>query len=205
MSRKRGQNEGSIYKRRDGRWEAMLNLGWKDGRRLRRSFYGATRAAVQEQLLKALHERDQGLPVAVERQTTGQFLDHWLERSLRQSARPRSYEIFETLIRLHIRPSLGKVCWPWPRTLRRAMGLPIPTSPASPKSKWMLRPAPTESSITWLSPTWEPLFTRVRWVARFWAARLSASAMRSARNGFTISTTESRWPSASITTSEHGS
>jgi hypothetical protein len=24
MAHKRGQNEGSIYKRRDGRWEAML-------------------------------------------------------------------------------------------------------------------------------------------------------------------------------------
>ena len=109
MFRKRGQNEGSIYKRRDGRWEAMLNLGWKDGRRLRRRFYGATRAAVQEQLIAALRERDQGLLVAVERQTTGQFLDHWLEHSLKPNARPRSYESFETLIRLHIKPRIGAV------------------------------------------------------------------------------------------------
>ena len=52
QSRKRGQNEGSIFKRKDGRWVAILNLGYKNGHRQRKSFYGETRKEVQEKLLK---------------------------------------------------------------------------------------------------------------------------------------------------------
>ena len=40
---KRGNNEGSIYKRADGRWAASLNLGWQNGRRKRKTFYAKTR------------------------------------------------------------------------------------------------------------------------------------------------------------------
>ncbi len=39
---KRGQNEGSIHKREDGRWVATINLGWVAGKRKRKSFYGKT-------------------------------------------------------------------------------------------------------------------------------------------------------------------
>jgi integrase len=51
---KRGQNEGSIFQRKDGRWVALLNLGWVDGKRARKSYYGETRREVQERLTKAL-------------------------------------------------------------------------------------------------------------------------------------------------------
>ena len=36
---KRGNNEGSIYKRADGRWTATVNLGYEDGKRKRKSLY----------------------------------------------------------------------------------------------------------------------------------------------------------------------
>lgn len=51
---RRGHGEGTISKRKDGRWEARVDLGWIDGRRVRRAFYGATRAEVAEKLRKAL-------------------------------------------------------------------------------------------------------------------------------------------------------
>src|SRR3954451_22657330 len=53
MSR-RGQNEGSIYRRKDGRWVGSLNVGVTDGKRRRKDFYGKTRREVQEQLTAAL-------------------------------------------------------------------------------------------------------------------------------------------------------
>ncbi len=53
---KRGQNEGSIYKRDDGRWCAVLSLGYVDGKRKRKSFYGDTRKKVQEQLADTVHD-----------------------------------------------------------------------------------------------------------------------------------------------------
>src|SRR5688500_11748011 len=45
---KRGNNEGSIYKRKDGRWAAAVTV---DGGR-RKTVYGATRAGVQQKLVR---------------------------------------------------------------------------------------------------------------------------------------------------------
>jgi integrase len=109
MARKRGQNEGSIFQRKDGRWCGVLNLGCENGRRKRKHFYGATAAAVQQELLKARSDRSQGLPVTVEHQTVAQYLDHWLEHTLKAKAKPRSYESFSTIARLHIKPSIGRI------------------------------------------------------------------------------------------------
>jgi integrase len=87
----------------------VLNLGWENGRRKRKNFYGKTASEVQEHLLKARSDHSRGLPVAIERQTVGQYLDHWLEHTLKAKAKPRSYESFSTIARLHIKPSLGKI------------------------------------------------------------------------------------------------
>ena len=43
---KRGNNEGRIYKLADGRWAATIDLGWQDGKRKRKTFYGQTRREV---------------------------------------------------------------------------------------------------------------------------------------------------------------
>jgi integrase len=48
--RKRGQREGSIYKRKDDRWAAAINLGYVNGKLIRKTFYGATREEVKEKL-----------------------------------------------------------------------------------------------------------------------------------------------------------
>ncbi len=62
MAGKRGQNEGSIFRRNDGRWCATINLGYQNGKLKRKSFYGKTRADVQKDLTKALRDHEQGLP-----------------------------------------------------------------------------------------------------------------------------------------------
>jgi integrase len=57
---KRGQNEGSIFQRKDGRWVTQVNLGWVNGKRTRKSYYGETRKEVQEQLTRALSDIQRG-------------------------------------------------------------------------------------------------------------------------------------------------
>ncbi len=95
---KRGQNEGSIFKRGDGRWAATVSLGYRNGKRWRKSFYGETRREVQEKLTSALGAAQQGMPVAPERQTVAQFLASWLEDSVKPSVRTLTYERYEQLI-----------------------------------------------------------------------------------------------------------
>jgi len=92
MARRRNAGEGSIFERADGRWCAQLDLGWENGKRRRKCVYGATAQEVQDALLKARADLAAGLPVAVEKQTVGQFLDRWLE-AIRSSVRPRISEL----------------------------------------------------------------------------------------------------------------
>jgi integrase len=102
MSR-RGHGEGSIYQRSDGRWAASISL--EGGKR--KTFYGKTRKEVQEQLKAALHEQQKGTLVTGSQQKVGQFLTHWLENVHKQSIRPRTYERYEQIVRLHLVPGIG--------------------------------------------------------------------------------------------------
>jgi len=99
----------AIFKRHDGRWAAVLNVGWRDGKRHRKYFYGATRDAVQKELTAALRAQHQGLPVAPERHTVKQFLNAWLNDCVRQSVRPRTFVSYSQLVKVHIVPDLGHI------------------------------------------------------------------------------------------------
>lgn len=101
---RRGHNEGSIYKRDDGRWVGAITL---DERR-RKAFYGKTRAEVAKKVAEALRDKEKGLPIVPERQTVGQFLTQWLEVA-RTSVRPSTYTAYETYVRRHAFPALGKI------------------------------------------------------------------------------------------------
>jgi hypothetical protein len=54
---KRGHNEGSIHLRDDGRWVAVVDLGYHEGKRKRKYLYGRTRREVAEKLKIALREQ----------------------------------------------------------------------------------------------------------------------------------------------------
>lgn len=105
---RRGRNEGSIYRRKDGRWAAVVDLGWENGKRKRKTFYGKTRQDIARKLVAALREQQLGLPVATERQNLKQYLDYWMEVTS-NTVKPRTYERYEEIIRLHIVPTLGKL------------------------------------------------------------------------------------------------
>ena len=104
---KRGQNEGSIYKRSDGRWTAAINLGYENGKLKRKYFYGVTRKEVSDSLTAELDKQRRGLPVVVERQTLKEFLEQWLEDCVKPRVRPATYVSYEQQVRVHISPALG--------------------------------------------------------------------------------------------------
>jgi integrase len=106
---KRGQNEGSIYQRKDGRWVSSLNLGIVNGKRRRKDFYGDTRKEVQEQLTRALADLQKGLPVIQEKQTVKQYLNRWLEDVVKRTTRPKTHQSYEQVVSLYILPAIGEV------------------------------------------------------------------------------------------------
>jgi len=106
---KRGNSEGSIYRRKDGRWAASVDLGQAGGRRRRRSFYGATRQEVARKLQAAQRALADGLPLPGQRQTVGDFLEVWLKDSVARKVRPRTLQRYQEIIRLHLVPRLGRI------------------------------------------------------------------------------------------------
>jgi integrase len=103
---KRGQNEGSIYKRKDGRWEAAITLPGTGGRRKR--IYGKTQREVLQKQAALRRDLDQGLPMQTERQTVGQFLDRWLVDVAKPKVRAKTHHSYAQLVRLHLKPALGR-------------------------------------------------------------------------------------------------
>jgi integrase len=59
MAKKRGNNEGSIYRRKNGTWAAQYTVWTTEGRK-RRSVSGKTRAEVSRKLTEAMMHRDGG-------------------------------------------------------------------------------------------------------------------------------------------------
>jgi integrase len=107
MAKRRGRGEGTIVQRADGRWMASVDLGWQDGKRRRKAYYGATRAAVAAKLTKSLRAVQQGATsLGDERQTIKQFLERWIV-SVQPSVRAKTHHSYAQLVRLHLVPGLG--------------------------------------------------------------------------------------------------
>jgi len=106
MSR-RGNSEGSICQRKDGRWVARIHDGYSNGKRHRKSIYGETRKEVQEKLTRALRAQQLGLPVESDRLTVGAWLTQWLKMQKPPATKPKTYEAYEGDLRIHLIPALG--------------------------------------------------------------------------------------------------
>lgn len=106
---KRGNGEGTIYRRSDGRWCATVTVAYRPGKQQRKTFYGKTRREVQEKLTAVLRARQQGIPVITERQTVASFCDRWLDDVARPRLRPLSFVAYRGVIEHHVRPAIGRV------------------------------------------------------------------------------------------------
>lgn len=109
MTTRRGNNEGSIVQRADGRWEGKVRLGYRpDGTSIRKSFYGKTKTEARSKMNTAIRQHAAGMPVDFERQTVEQFLTKWLEDSVKPTVRPRTHVSYTQLVERHIVPLIGK-------------------------------------------------------------------------------------------------
>jgi len=108
MKKKRGSNEGTIFKLPDGRWRAMVNLGYRNGKRWRKPIEARTRQDVQQRLTAALRDRQLGFNISPERQNVGEFLNSWLAAVVKPSVKPKTHRTYSDLCKLHLIPGLGR-------------------------------------------------------------------------------------------------
>lgn len=106
--RRRANGEGTIYERKDGRWEGAAYVLTADGTYKRVRMYGKTREEVHGKLVEAQQRSNRGVPVADKPWKLGEYLDYWLEHIVRPSVRWNTYKKYEQTVRLYLKPGLGK-------------------------------------------------------------------------------------------------
>lgn len=101
---RRGNGEGSVRQRPDGRWESRVRL--PGGERV--SVYGVTRQEASEGAARILRDARLGVSVTDGRQSYGEYLAHWLELATPGLSEGTALA-YESAIRLHIAPVIESV------------------------------------------------------------------------------------------------
>jgi integrase len=105
----RGNGEGGITRhKKSGLYMARYTVQTPTGSK-RKTLYGKTRREVDEKLTKAKADRDGGLVFDADNMKVGEYLERWLVDSVRDTVRSTTFERYEQVVRLHIRPVLGKL------------------------------------------------------------------------------------------------
>ncbi len=101
MAKKRGNNEGSIYKRSNGTWRGQVSI---QGKRL--TYTAKTKHEVQAWLRKTLDEIDNGLSFESTKTTLTTFMKEWLI-SIEPALRYNTIKQYEQVTLQYILPVLG--------------------------------------------------------------------------------------------------
>jgi integrase len=101
----------TIKQKASGLFYADIRLGRDPatGAPVRKTVYGATSDAVQDQLVTLQHEQRRGVPLDIGRQRLATYLADWLEHSVAPRRRPDTIERYRRAIDHHIVPYLGHV------------------------------------------------------------------------------------------------
>lgn len=104
--KRRSRGEGSIYYLDSkGLWVAKITL--PDGSR--RVKYNKTQKVVRDWLTLTKNEIRQGMLPKDEMITVAEFLKNYMDTVGKHNLRPKTIETYDSLLRLHILPSLGRI------------------------------------------------------------------------------------------------
>jgi integrase len=100
-SKRRSPGEGSIHRRKDGRWTAVLSEGGREDRR-RRYVYGATKREVVDKLRELPSEAETYPKMSP---LVGEFFEHWLTTTLPLQVRQSTVLNYGAMVRKHFLPT----------------------------------------------------------------------------------------------------
>lgn len=108
---KNANGEGSIVKRKDGRWQGSACIGRdKDGKLIRKYFYGKTRKEVSARVADVIKSvRNDTYIIADDNPTVSVWLDDWLYTYKRNSIKATTFDQYKNLTGKHITPYIGDI------------------------------------------------------------------------------------------------
>ena len=111
MAKKQTNGEGSIRKRKDGRWKGRYTAGHdpETGKAVYKNVLGKTQEEVKEKL-KAVIKETQFLDLTkVGKYTVGERMEVWFEDYAKIKVRPSAHQTYRGYIDNHINPNIGDI------------------------------------------------------------------------------------------------
>ncbi len=112
MARTKGRanGDGDVYPRKNKEGKITSYRGayvGPDGKR--RYVSGRTKEEARKALREARANADAGLVFDAGKLALSDYLDRWLTDSVKDTVRQRTYERYESIVRVHIKPAIGRV------------------------------------------------------------------------------------------------
>ena len=109
---RRGKNEGSVYRRKDGKWVGQVTVGYHPdtGKPIRKYTYANTREEAAHWIaLTLVSETSKAVPSLASELLLKDFLHRWLTTFKTYEVCSRTMELYYSCERLHIVPALGDI------------------------------------------------------------------------------------------------
>ncbi len=109
-AKSRANGDGDVFGRKNKEGKITSYRGayvGPDGKR--RYVSGSTKEGARKALREGRTNSDAGLVFDAGKLTLGDYLDRWLADSVRDTVRQRTYERYESIVRVHLIPSIGRV------------------------------------------------------------------------------------------------
>lgn len=103
MAKRRGNHEGSIYQRKNGRWMAQVRI---DGKRIAKSF--DTQKQCRGWIKQIQDQVENGLTINGAKISVGEYMDRWL-KDIEGSIRSKTLHQYAGVVHNHITLVLGRV------------------------------------------------------------------------------------------------
>lgn len=108
---KRANGEGSIRKRKDGKWLVTFPTGMykDDGKREYIYRYTDTQAEAAEILRQLQAEKAMGISQSKAAVKTGEWMNTWIEKHKAPKLAPATLTSYRNNFRIHIKPYIGEI------------------------------------------------------------------------------------------------
>jgi integrase len=109
-AKQQGNGTGTVYPRKN---KAGKIIGYRgsyfapDGRR--RYVSAKTKTEARRALRQAMADADRGLVFDADNLGLSEYLDRWLSDSVRDTVKATTFERYEQIVRLHLKPALGRL------------------------------------------------------------------------------------------------
>ncbi|QMU70141.1 site-specific integrase [Streptacidiphilus sp. P02-A3a] len=106
--RVRANGDGTVYQRKDGRWEAAGYVLASGGTRKRVHVYGSTRKEALAKLTEKISASNRGVPVVTAQGSLAAYLTYWLENVAVHHLRETTHTRYTAVVHQYLIPGLGR-------------------------------------------------------------------------------------------------